>query len=185
MSGSAPTTLPPMPAPPAPRIDPRRLAAWRAFLEAHAAVVQRLAEELEQQERLALTWYDVLVHLSEAPDHRLRMQDLAGAVLLSKSGLTRVVDRMEERGLVTRRPCEDDRRGTWAELTEEGYATLRRTAPSHIEGVKEHFADLLAESEVEPLVAALERIAAAARGGPEVRPPAGPAGRRSRPGASG
>src|SRR5512134_3413797 len=98
-------------------ISPERMAAWRTFLVAHARVTDVLASELEAEGGLPLTWYDVLVQLSEAPDNRLRMQELARAVLLSKSGLTRLVDRMTSGGLVTREPCLDDRRGTFVCLS--------------------------------------------------------------------
>src|SRR5438045_3780930 len=105
------------------------MAAWRLFLEAHAALVEVLAAELERERGLPLTWYDVLVQLAEAPDGRLRMQDLARSVLISKSGLTRLVDRMERAGMVERQPCPSDLRGTFAVLTDAGRAALRGAAP--------------------------------------------------------
>lgn len=144
-------------------VPARGLAAWRAFLEAHARVGEVLTRELKDTEGLPLAWYDVMVQLSEAPGHRLRMQELADAVLLSKSGLTRLVDRMEEAGLVHRAKCPDDRRGTLAELTEHGYTRLRETAPTHLKGVKHHFVDELTDEEAEVLEAALGRIAERAR----------------------
>lgn len=144
------------------RIDARRLAAWRAFLEAHARVTELLERELRGRQDLPLTWYDVLVQLSEAPDNRLRMQDLAGRVLLSKSGLTRLVDRMQAAGLVERVECPHDRRGTFAALTPDGYATLRRSTRSHLAGVAEHFTDHLDADDAEALRRILGRIAAAA-----------------------
>ena len=139
------------------------LAAWRAFLEAHARVTEVLGRELREQEGLPLAWYDVLVQLSEADDHRRRMQELADAVLLSKSGLTRLIDRMEREGLVTRVECPTDRRGTLAELTPAGYERLAATAPTHLDGVRRHFTDLLADEEAEILGRALSRIAEQAR----------------------
>ncbi|MFA9446829.1 MarR family winged helix-turn-helix transcriptional regulator [Egicoccus sp. AB-alg6-2] len=146
------------------RIPAQRLAAWRAFLEAHARVTDVLGRELREQVQLPLAWYDVLVHLQEADGHRLRMQELAEAVLLSKSGLTRLVDRMESEGLVQRAACPDDRRGTFAELTPQGLQMLRSTAPTHLRGVDEHFTSLLEDDEVEVLIRALDRIASRARG---------------------
>jgi DNA-binding MarR family transcriptional regulator len=139
-------------------VAPTRLAAWRAFLEAHARVTELLARELRQREDLPLAWYDVLVQLSEADNHRRRMQELADAVLLSKSGLTRLIDRMEQEGLVRRVECPTDRRGTLAELTEAGYARLAATAPTHLDGVRRHFTDLLTDEEAEVLERALSRI---------------------------
>ncbi|MBK8561612.1 MAG: MarR family transcriptional regulator [Dehalococcoidia bacterium] len=87
------------------------MAAWRTFLTAHARVTALLEDELQRERELPLTWYDVLLHLREAPERRLRMTELAAAVLLSKSGLTRLVDRMYAAGLVNRSPDGDDRRG--------------------------------------------------------------------------
>lgn len=139
-------------------LDGPRLRAWRRFLEAHAALVGILEQELKDREDLPLTWYDVLLHLNEAEDHRLRMQDLADAVLLSKSGLTRLVDRMESAGLVERADCPTDRRGTFAVLTGAGRATLERTAPTHLQGIAEHFASQLSDDEAAALEAAFDRI---------------------------
>lgn len=144
-------------------VPPAQLAAWRAFLEAHAHTTEILSRELKEEEGLPLSWYDVLVHLHEADDHQLRMQELADRVLLSKSGLTRLIDRMERDGLVLRRACPSDRRGTFAELTPRGLDTLRRSAPTHLRGVRDHFASLLTDEEAEVLESALDRIAAAAR----------------------
>lgn len=141
-----------------PIVPPQQMAAWRAFLTAHARITERLAKELREREGLPLTWYDVLVHLSEAPDHRLRMQELAERVLLSKSGLTRLIDRMEQEGYVTRYPCTDDRRGTYAQMTESGYATIKRTAPTHLAGIRDHFADAIEDPEAEAVAAALGRV---------------------------
>lgn len=134
------------------------MAAWRAFLTAHARITDVLARELREGTELPLTWYDVLVQLSEAPERRLRMQELADRVLLSKSGLTRLIDRMQQDGYVTRYPCEDDRRGTFAQMTDEGYATIRRAAPTHMEGIVDHFADLVTDEEADVLADVLGRI---------------------------
>ncbi len=144
-----------------------RVAAWRAFLEAHAAVIGVLETELTAAENLPLTWYDVLIHLSEAPDRRLRMQDLANHVLLSKSGVTRLVHRMEDAGLVTREPCDDDRRGTWAVLTDRGRRRLAEAAPTHVDGVRRHFTDHLDDQQVQVLHDVMTAIATAARGADE------------------
>lgn len=140
-------------------LDADRLAAWRAFLEIHARITDVLAQELKAAHDLPLTWYDVLVQLSEAPDGQLRMQELADAVLLSKSGLTRLVDRMEQEGYVERVACDDDRRGTYAQLTASGRATLERCAPAHISGVARHFGDLIDEDELAVVRDVLVRIA--------------------------
>ena len=143
------------------RLTDLEMGAWRSFLEAHRRVMDVLEAELRDGEDLPLSWYDVLVHLSESPTRSLRMQELADAVLLSKSGLTRLVDRMQTDGLVERRPCEDDGRGIMAVLTDAGFERLRTAAPTHAAGVRAHFADLLRPGEAAVLAQALSRIATA------------------------
>ena len=106
-----------------------KLAAWRALLVAHAAAVGAIERELASADLVPLTWYDVLVALWEAPEHRLRLHELASAVVLSRSGLTRLVDRLEAAGLLRREACADDRRGSYAVLTEAGRAAQLRAWP--------------------------------------------------------
>lgn len=130
------------------------LAAWRAFLRAHAVITRALEAELDASDQLSLASYDVLVQLSEAPGHRLRMTDLAEVVLLSRSGVTRLVDRLQRAGLVSRSPVESDGRGVAAQLTPAGLARLRVAARTHLAGVATHFA---AHLDADDLVA-LERI---------------------------
>lgn len=131
-----------------------QLTAWRAFLRAHATITRRLESELVAEQDLSLATYDVLVQLAEAPGRRLRMTELAEAVLLSRSGVTRLVDRMERDGLVTRTRVEGDGRGVAAELTEEGFGRLRTASRTHLAGVLRHF---VARLDVDDLCA-LERI---------------------------
>jgi DNA-binding MarR family transcriptional regulator len=145
------------------RPDDAQLAAWRALLEAHAAVTDLLERELEQERGLPLSKFEVLLKLAEAPGGRLRMLELAQSVLLSKSGLSRLVDRMEEAELVRRERCPSDRRGAYAVLTDEGRRLLRRAAPVHLRGIKEHFTSHLDEHEIRVLTAALGKVNAAAR----------------------
>lgn len=145
------------------RPDAARMAAWRALLEAHAAVTDLLERELEQERGLPLSKFEVLLKLAEAPEGRMRMLELAQSVLLSKSGLSRLVDRMEEAELVRRERCPSDRRGAYAVLTEEGRRVLRRAAPVHLRGIQEHFASHLADDEVRVLADVLGRVTAAAR----------------------
>jgi DNA-binding MarR family transcriptional regulator len=145
------------------RPDPERLAAWRLLLEAHAAVVDRLGRELEAECGLPLTWYDVLVQLASAPEGRLRMRDLARAVLLSRSGLTRLVDRMEASGMVCREAHPSDGRGAFAVLTPAGRAALRRAAPVHLRGIDAHFARHLSDADAAALRDALSRVVDAER----------------------
>jgi len=131
-----------------------RLAAWSTFLRAHARVVRELERELQADQDLALTDYDVLVQLAAADERRLRMSELADRLLLSRSGVTRLVDRLVADGLVERVNCESDRRGQWAALTDAGYDRLRRAAPTHLRGVATHFLDRLSADDL----ASLERM---------------------------
>jgi DNA-binding MarR family transcriptional regulator len=134
------------------------MTAWRAFLEAHARVTAELERELVRAHGLGLGWYDVLVQLSEAPGGQLRMTELAAAVLLSKSGLTRQVDRMLMAGLVAREADPADRRGVLVSLTDAGLRRLREAAPTHLRGIQQHFASALSESEAFALAGLLERV---------------------------
>lgn len=140
-------------------LTPVELDAWRSFLRAHARVTRVLDAELSAECELPLGSYEVLLHLNEAPDRSLRMTDLADRVLLSRSGLTRLVDRLEKEGLIERRSCPSDLRGTLAVLTDAGYRRLRAAAPIHLRGVREHMVDLLTPEEIKVLAAALGRIA--------------------------
>ena len=133
-----------------------RLAAWSTFLRAHARVVRELERELQADQDLALTDYDVLVQLAAAAERRLRMSELADRLLLSRSGVTRLVDRLVADGLVERVSCESDRRGQWAALTDAGHDRLRRAAPTHLRGVATHFLDRLSADDL----ASLERMLA-------------------------
>jgi len=140
------------------RIAPERLAVWRQFLEAHAVVVGALEAELDAARGLPLAWYDVLVSLHEAPGRRLRMQDLARRVLFSRSGLTRLVDRMVAAGYVARERCEDDRRGTFAVLTPAGAKCLRGATGVHLRGVRDHFDRHLGDVDIAALRVALGKV---------------------------
>jgi DNA-binding MarR family transcriptional regulator len=139
------------------RHDPR-LATWAAFLRAHARVVRELERELQAEQRMALTDYDVLVQLAAADDRRLRMSELADRLLLSRSGVTRLVDRLVAQGLVTREICDTDRRGQWAALTDAGLDRLRAASPTHLRGVGEHFLDRMSADELASMQAILARL---------------------------
>ncbi|MFN2569130.1 MAG: MarR family winged helix-turn-helix transcriptional regulator [Candidatus Dormibacteria bacterium] len=144
--------------------EPDRLRTWRAFLESHVAVVGRLEDELQNTHHLSLAGYEVLLRLAEAPGGRLRMHDLVSCALMTKSGVTRLVDRMEAEGLLCRESCPSDRRGAYAVLTPEGRHRLRRAAPTHLEGIEEHFTRHLSDEEAAAMDAALKRIRAALPG---------------------
>ena len=144
---------------PAHELNERELDAWRAFLLAHAVVMRRLEAELSAGVGMSLAHYDVLVQLAHAAGRRLRMHELADRVLLSRSGITRVVDRLEADGLVERRACPSDARGSFAVLTETGLSRLRAATPVHLAGVRRHFIEPLVADEIAVLTAALERVA--------------------------
>ena len=134
---------------------------WASFLQSHAALVDVLESELQAQRELPLSWYDVLMTLAQAPRAEMRMQDLARGVLLSKSGLTRLFDRMEQAGLVERKSCPSDKRGTLAAMTPEGRRVLRRAMPIHGRGVAEHFLAHLTDDETVAMQSAFDKILAA------------------------
>jgi DNA-binding MarR family transcriptional regulator len=108
------------------RPTPEHVAAWRALLSAHADLTERIDGALRDAGVIPLRWYDALLCLYEAPGRRLRLADMARAALLSRSGLSRLVDRLEAAGLLGREPCEDDARGAYAVLTPNGLQALRR-----------------------------------------------------------
>ena len=140
------------------QLSPLELAAWRGFLRVHAALVRELGRELELAHDLPVTHYEVLLYLDNAPDHRLRMSELASSVLLSQSGITRLVDRLEREGLVERVPCADDRRGLWAILTDAGRSRLAEARPTHLAGVRARFLEHFGDEELQSLGAAWERL---------------------------
>ncbi len=122
-----------------PTPDDPRLGAWRSFIHAHARLVRRLDEELQAEHGLSLAEYDALLQLVNAPDRRLRMSALAERVLLSRSGITRLVDRLVAAGMVERSACTTDARGAEAALTPKGLQTLRAASGTHMEGVGRYF----------------------------------------------
>jgi DNA-binding MarR family transcriptional regulator len=141
--------------------DGAKSRAWRLFVETYGAVFGRLAEEIEAQTGLPITWYDVLLHLDEAPAGGLRMRDLADAVVISKSGLTGLVDRMEQAGLVARRPDPRDRRAIAVTLTAAGRRRFRAAARSHRAGIARHFHAHLTKAEAEALAGTMRKLKAA------------------------
>ena len=145
------------PATPAPGASDWRVAVWRTFLRSHARVLRELERELGET-GLPLSWYDVLLQLAEAPERRLRMAELADRVLLSRSGLTRLVDRLQAEGLVEREPSPDDARGTYTVLTAEGLQRLRRAAPVHLAGIQRHWLAHFSDDELTMLKELLSRI---------------------------
>ncbi|HEY8678169.1 MAG TPA: MarR family transcriptional regulator [Candidatus Dormibacteraeota bacterium] len=140
------------------QLGPNQRRAWRAFLDAQAALLRRLEAELVAEEGMTLAEYDVLYQLGVAGERRLRMTELSERVRLSRSGLTRLVDRLVEAGLVTRGHCESDRRGTFAVLTPAGADRVRRARPVHLRGVSKHFAERLSADQLIAVADALEPL---------------------------
>ena len=139
-----------------------RLRAWRLYFESALALNDVLDAELERDAGIPLRWYDALVHLEESPDG-LRMNELAERILYSKSGFTRVVDRLEEAGLVSRVRPANDRRSIVVVLTDHGRKTMERARRHHRHAVEQHFSRHLAESDVRALTRALEKLSAQVR----------------------
>jgi DNA-binding MarR family transcriptional regulator len=136
----------------------RELAAWRGFLRTHAGLVKELDADLETHHQLPLTSYDVLTTLADQPQGRMRMRDLADAVVLSRSGLTRLVDRLQREGLLEREQCASDARGAYAVLTETGRARLRDAQPLHRDGVRRRFLSRFNTEELRVLAEFWERL---------------------------
>lgn len=152
-------------------IDPDTLEAWLLFLKAHSLLVAQLERELDTEQHLPLTWYDVLVQLSMAPEERLRLQDLVRSLVLTTSGLSRRIDRMVAAGLVVRKDCPEDRRGVLAALTPKGKETLQSAAPIHFGGIQEHFAQYLSPEETAVLRFAFQKMLEALEQRQPGRPP--------------
>jgi DNA-binding MarR family transcriptional regulator len=138
--------------------DPR-LAPWRAFLLAHARVARRLDEELRAEHDISFAEYDALLAIARAPARRIRMGQLAEGVLLSKSGVTRLVDRLVGDGLVERSACLADARGAEAVLTERGLARLRAASRTHLRGIEEHFLAVVDGADLEAVERSMTAVA--------------------------
>lgn len=141
-------------------VSEQYLAAWRAFLTAQARVVEQIDRDLAAAEQLPLGWYDVLIELAGAPERRLRMNELARKVVLSRSGLTRLVDRIEAEGFLKRELDPTDRRGFYAILTDKGRIALREAWPIYAKGIANYFARHLSDQEAQQVEAILRRVLA-------------------------
>lgn len=146
-----------------PPIDEEQIAAWRAFLRANTLMLRQIGEDFEAAGHPPLAWYDVLWALYEAPERRLQNYELSDAILLSRSGLSRLIDRIEHAGLVRRTTCPNDRRGIHVELTDRGVAMLDRMWPVYARGIAEHFLPALGEH-AGAIREALESVADSVRG---------------------
>ena len=140
------------------------LGAWRGMLRVHSRLTKALDADLLREHRLPLSSYEVLLFLADSAEGRLRMSELADGVLLSRSGLTRLVDRMEREGLLRRERCEDDARGYHAIITDEGRELFARARATHLDGVRELFLDQLSDAELRTLAGLWERVSPGAAG---------------------
>jgi len=137
-------------------------AAWPVFLRSSVLLIDILDRELRAAAGLQLTWFDVLVQLSRTEEGRMPMKQLAQNVLLSKSGVTRLVDRMEAAGFIKRDSCENDGRVVYAAMTRQGRAVFNKSAPVAFKSVENHFARHITQTEAEQLVKTLKRVLQAA-----------------------
>lgn len=153
------------------RLTPAELAAWRGMLRVHAHLLRELDAEMAAGHGLTLRTYEVLLFLEEAPQHRLRMSDLSQSVLLSASGVSRLVDRLERDGYVLRERCDLDGRGLYATLTAAGADKLRKARPTHLHGIRRLFLARLSAADLPRLAGYWERVLPGAAGA-DVRPEA-------------
>lgn len=144
-----------------PQLTPRdaRLAPWRAFVVAQAHVSRRLDEDLRAEHGLSLQEYVALLILAEAPERRMRMGRLADSLTLSKSGATRLIDRLVDDGLVDRVSCSSDLRGAEAALTEAGENRLRTAAPTHLRGIADYFLSAIDRDDLETVERTMRSVA--------------------------
>ncbi len=139
-------------------LDDERIEALGMLIETHSEVLAALQSGLEEQFGVPVPWLGVLIRLARSPDYRLRMSQLANEMTMSTSGLTRLVDRIEQAGHVRREACPEDRRGLHAVLTDEGRAVVARAAPCHIDDIQRHLADALAPGELAQLTNLLRTV---------------------------
>ena len=134
------------------------ILAWSAFVRAYASVLRRIERDVETQAGLSLGWYDVLLELNAAPDRRLRMQELGEAAVLSRTRVSRIVDELVGQGLAARQPNPDDRRSSFAVITDEGRKTLRKAAPVYLEAIRRHFVAGLSAEQLRAVRSAMESL---------------------------
>ncbi|HYM50360.1 MAG TPA: MarR family transcriptional regulator [Candidatus Limnocylindrales bacterium] len=145
---------------PSAALDGEQTRAWHAFIDAQASLLRRLEADLVAEAQLTLAEYDVLVQLNAAPDGRLRMTELSDRVRISRSGLTRLIDRLVDAGLVERQRCPSDRRGAFAALTDPGTQRIASARPIHHRGIREYFAAHLTAAQLAAIATALEPLGA-------------------------
>jgi DNA-binding MarR family transcriptional regulator len=147
------------------RLDGAALEAWRSFLQSHASIVRALDAELLAAHGMTARDYEVLLYLSQAEDRRLPMSALAESTMLTRSGITRLVDGLVAARLIERVSCPDDARVSYAKLTDAGYEKLREAGGTHVAGIQRLFLEHYSSEEIEQLAALLSRLPGATAGG--------------------
>lgn len=147
-----------------PKLQKPQLDAWRALLRGQALLVEQVERELAAAGLPPIGWYDVLTELDKAPGGRLRIHELADAVILSRSGLSRLLDRLEAAQLLRREPCDDDRRGAYAVITAAGRRTLADMWPVYERTLAEHFAPQVGTAEARAIRSVLDAVSKSVRG---------------------
>ena len=140
-------------------LDQEELGAWRGMLRAHAALTRELDAQLTREHDLPLSSYEVLLFLNDSDEGRMRMSDLADSVLLSRSGLTRLVDRLERQGLLKRERCDSDARGLFAEITPAGRRVFAAARQTHLDGVRRLFLSRFSRAELRTLGSLWQKLA--------------------------
>jgi DNA-binding MarR family transcriptional regulator len=153
------------------KTPPRQLESWVSFLRSHSAITRELSAQLQREHGLTLNDYEVLLHLSHAEDTRLRRVDLAQRILLTASGITRLLEGLERAGFVRKETCATDARVAYAKLTDDGAAKLRSASVTHLRGVDELFTSRYSEAELATLAELLGRLPVAGSDGEDCSPP--------------
>jgi DNA-binding MarR family transcriptional regulator len=147
------------------RLDGAALEAWRSYLQSHASIVRVLDAELVAEHSVTTRDYEVLLYLAQASDRKLPMSALAESTMLTRSGITRLVDGLVDAGLIERVACSSDARVSYAQLTDAGYAKLRSAGCTHVASIRRLFLEHYSSEEIEQLAALLSRLPGASRGG--------------------
>jgi DNA-binding MarR family transcriptional regulator len=147
------------------RLDGAALEAWRSYLQSHASILRELDAELVAEHAMTTRDYEVLLYLAQAPDRKLPMSALAESTMLTRSGITRLVDGLVEDDLIERVSCPNDARVSYAQLTDDGYEKLRRAGSTHVASIHRMFLEHFSRDEIEQLASLLSRLPGANRDG--------------------
>ena len=147
------------------RLDGAALEAWRGYLQSHAAIVRVLDAELVAQHEMTARDYEVLLYLAQADDHRLPMSALSERTMLTRSGITRLIDGLVDQGLIERVSCQSDARVSYARLTDTGYTKLKQAGCTHVAGIERLFLTHFTPDELAQLAGLLSRLPGASLGG--------------------